>query len=93
VVVALLELLESGGGAQVELPDQEALFTEAPGRVLVETADASALQAQLGGRVEMSLIGYTTTDRQVTITAGGERVALDGPEQDAVRQRLADQLG
>lgn len=93
VVVALLELLGSGGGAQVELPDQEALFTEAPGRVLVETADASALQAQLGGRVEMSLIGYTTTDRQVTITAGGERVALDGPEQDAVRQRLADQLG
>ena len=92
LMLALLELLGPDLGARVELPDQAALFTEAPARVLVETTDAPALREELAGRLRMDVVGESTADPVVTVTAGAERVDIDEAERAAVARRLADRF-
>ena len=92
LLVACLELLDPPVGGSVDLPSQDALFTEAPARVLVETKDMPALQREIGDRVPVEAIGYTDEGGPLRITAGAEVATIDRERRVAVRSRLADRL-
>ena len=92
LLVTLLELLDPHVGGAVELPSQDALFTEAPARVLVETMDMPALQREIGDRLPAEVIGHTEVGGPLSIAAGAEAVTIDLPRRQAVRSRLTDRL-
>jgi len=92
LLVALLELVGTTTGATVNVPDQRALFTEQPSRILVETTDAELLREVLAERMPMVEIGRTTADTAVRLTAGDEQMVIDRTTRGSVNDRLADRF-
>ena len=73
LAVTLAEMV-GDAGAEVTLPADdplEALFSEAVGRVVVETADADALREIAPDGVSIEGIGETTDEGRLELTVGG----------------------
>ncbi|GGL57041.1 phosphoribosylformylglycinamidine synthase subunit PurL [Halocalculus aciditolerans] len=72
LLVALAEMVVDGdadAGVDASLPSRAALFSEAPGRAVVQTTDPDAL-ADLG--VDVEVIGETTADGTLTVDVAGD---------------------
>ncbi|MFB6219112.1 MAG: AIR synthase-related protein, partial [Halobacteriaceae archaeon] len=74
LAVALAEMV-GDAGARVEVPDAPALFSEAPGRAVVETTDAGALRESVDAPV--AELGTATDDGTLALSVGGESLTYD----------------
>ncbi|MCF2206899.1 phosphoribosylformylglycinamidine synthase subunit PurL [Halobacterium salinarum] len=75
LAVTLAEMVTADAGATVTVPGLAALFSECPGRAVVETRDADALQAALD--VPVVRLGSATTDGTLSVTVDDETVTRD----------------
>ncbi len=90
LLVTLAEMVHQEGGIDVSVPNVLALFSEAPGRVVVETTDREALEAAVGE--EMSVIGLGRTSEagelSVTVESEDETLAYDADTLREFRSTL-----
>jgi len=84
LAVTLAEMVTGDAGADVDAPGLPELFSEAPGRAVVETADADALRETVDAQVVE--LGRTTGDGSLSVSVGGETVARDA---EAIREARA----
>jgi len=90
MAVTLAEMVTGDAGADVEIPGLAELFSECPGRAVVETGDADALRDALDAPVIG--LGTATDDGALSVSAGGETVARDADEIREARDVLAREL-
>ena len=94
VAVTLAEMV-GDVGAEVSLPGDsalEALFSEAAGRVVVETADPDAVREQAPDGVSVEAIGETTDDGRLDLTVGEETLTYTADRIATLRDVIADGL-
>ncbi|MFC3476179.1 phosphoribosylformylglycinamidine synthase subunit PurL [Halobacterium litoreum] len=90
LAVTLAEMVTDDAGVDVELPDAAALFSEAPGRAVVETTDADALRETVDAPVVD--LGTATGDGVLSVTVGDETVAYGVEAIREARDVLAREL-
>ncbi|MFP4529660.1 MAG: phosphoribosylformylglycinamidine synthase subunit PurL [Halodesulfurarchaeum sp.] len=61
LLVTLAEMVHEDGGIEASVPTVKTLFSEAPGRVVVETTDPAAVTAAVDSAVSVESIGTATT--------------------------------
>ncbi|MEF8771752.1 phosphoribosylformylglycinamidine synthase subunit PurL [Halodesulfurarchaeum sp.] len=79
LIVTLAEMVHEAGGVEVNVPNAKTLFSEAPGRIVVETTDRDALESAVGETLEVLDIGSATARAKldVTVDAAEETVSYD----------------
>ncbi len=85
-------MVTESAGVDAALADAAALFSEAPGRVVVETTDADALREAVGDDAAVTALGTATATGELSLTVGGESLAVDAEEIAALRDVLAREL-
>ncbi|SEV94888.1 phosphoribosylformylglycinamidine synthase subunit PurL [Halobacterium jilantaiense] len=80
LAVTLAEMVTEDAGVDVAVPDLPALFSECPGRAVVETTDPEALRVAVDAPVVD--LGAATDDGTLSVSAGEETVTRDA---DAIR--------
>ncbi len=90
LLVTLAEMIHDDGGAEVTVPSKAALFSEAPGRVVVETNDREALEAALEDRIEVQPLGEPTADGslRIEVEEREERCTYETDEIEEFRSTL-----
>ena len=72
LAVTLAEMVgEAGADVTVPAPELEAAFSEAAGRVVVETTDPGAVRERFEGVAPVERIGEATDDGRLALTVGG----------------------
>mgnify|MGYP006269755731 FL=1 len=93
LAVTLAEMV-GAAGASVAVADERALFSEAPGRAVVETTDPEAVREAFAGVAPVRSLG--TADDSGTLTIAVDQPAteltLDAAEIAALRATIADAL-
>ena len=84
LAVTLAEMVTEDAGVDVAVSDLPELFSECPGRAVVETADAEALRAAVDAPVVD--LGAATDDGTLSVSVGDESVTRDA---DAIREARA----
>ncbi|MDH5021087.1 phosphoribosylformylglycinamidine synthase subunit PurL [Halobacterium rubrum] len=84
LAVALAEMVTEEAGLDVEAPGLPELFSECPGRAVVETTDADALREAVDAPVVD--LGTTTDDGALSVSVDGETVTRD---IEAIREHRA----
>jgi len=92
LAVTLAEMVHGGAGAAVTLPGRAALFTERPGRVLVETTDADGLRAAVGDRAAVDVVGTATGDGALSLSVDGTDLGYGAEEIASLRDTVAAAL-
>ncbi|WP_256390691.1 phosphoribosylformylglycinamidine synthase subunit PurL [Natronoarchaeum rubrum] len=81
LAVSLAEMVTDDAGLNVTLPDgvdpTAALFHEQPGRALVQTSDAEAVEAAFEGVAPVAHLGTATDDGRLSIAAGETTIVTD----------------
>jgi phosphoribosylformylglycinamidine synthase len=90
LAVTLAEMVTDDAGVDVDVPGLEALFSECPGRAVVETTDAAALREAVDAPVVD--LGAATQDGVLSVSVDGESVAYDSTEIRDARDVLAREL-
>jgi phosphoribosylformylglycinamidine synthase len=90
LAVALAEMVTAAAGATVSVPDHATLFGERPGRAVVETADAEALEDAVGALCDVRALGTTTGNGTLSLSVGDEDVEY-GAEEIADRRAVITQ--
>jgi len=72
LAVTLAEMITSDTGATVAVPDAASLFSEAPGRLVVETTDVAAVEATLEDIAPVVQIGDSEPSGALSVTVNGE---------------------
>ncbi|MCD2199122.1 phosphoribosylformylglycinamidine synthase subunit PurL [Halobacterium sp. KA-4] len=75
LAVTLAEMVKESAGVEVDVPSVGALFSEAPGRAVVETTDAGALRDVVDASVVD--LGEATGDGVLSLAVAGESVDYD----------------
>ncbi|MFW5918590.1 MAG: phosphoribosylformylglycinamidine synthase subunit PurL, partial [Halanaeroarchaeum sp.] len=89
LAVTLAEMVTPEAGATVSVPDGLALFSEAPGRAVVETNDTEAVTDAFDDIATVVEIGTSTTDGNLEIdVAGAERLEYRAEEIASLRSTL-----
>ena len=94
LAVTLAEMV-GDAGAEVTLPADdplEALFSEAVGRVVVETADADALREIAPDGVSIEGIGETTDEGRLELTVGGTSLEYSADRIAGLRDVISSGL-
>ncbi|MDR9382187.1 MAG: phosphoribosylformylglycinamidine synthase subunit PurL [Natronomonas sp.] len=94
LAVTLAEMIGTAGAA-VELPGAsplEALFSEASGRVVVETTDLDAVRELAGDVATVERIGESTGAGRLDCTVGDETLSYTAAEIEALRDALTSGL-
>jgi len=92
LAVTLAEMV-GAAGATVELDaDPAALFSETPGRAVVETTDPDAVREAVAGVAPVSEIGRATSDGTLSITVGDETLSYDAETLVELRDVLEREL-
>ena len=68
LLVTLAEMVHEDGGLDVTVPTAYSLFSEAPGRVVVETTDRDALETAVGDSLEVVELGEALTEGELSVT-------------------------
>ncbi|PSQ43484.1 phosphoribosylformylglycinamidine synthase II, partial [Halobacteriales archaeon QS_9_68_42] len=72
LAVTLAEMIgEAGADVTLPGPELEAAFSEAVGRVVVETTDPEAVRERFEGVAPVEAVGEATDDGRLELTAGG----------------------
>jgi len=90
LAVALAEMVTEDAGVDADVPSVGALFSEAPGRAVVETTDADALRDAVDAPVVE--LGEATRDGALSVAVAGESVGYDFGEIVAARRVLEREL-
>lgn len=90
LLVTLAEMVHEEAGAEITVPSAAALFSEAPGRVVIETTDQAALVAALDDRIEVQSLGATTAEGVLSIGVedGAQRLNYPAERIEAFRSTL-----
>uniref|UniRef100_UPI00036CAFF9 AIR synthase related protein n=1 Tax=Halarchaeum acidiphilum TaxID=489138 RepID=UPI00036CAFF9 len=92
LAVTLAEGLTADAGADVSVPSLAALFSEAPGRAVVETTDPAAVRAAFDGVADVVEIGSSDDSGTLAIDIGDVEsggVAFDHDAVAAFRETIA----
>jgi phosphoribosylformylglycinamidine synthase len=93
LAVTLAEMV-GAAGADVTLAGDataaELLFSEAPGRAVVETTDTDAVSRAFDGVAPVTEVGTTTDDGRLDLTVGGETLTATADEIAAWRDVVRD---
>jgi len=92
LAVTLAEMVSESAGVAATLDDPAALFSEAPGRVVVETTDADALRNAVGDDATVTDLGTATDEGSLSLSVGEESITVDADEIAALRDVLAREL-
>jgi phosphoribosylformylglycinamidine synthase II len=90
LAVALAEMVGEAG-ADVSVPSVGALFSEAPGRVVVETTDAVAVREAVDG-VSVTDLGAATGAGALSLSVDGETLTHDAGELAELRDVIEREL-
>ncbi|AHG03682.1 phosphoribosylformylglycinamidine synthase [Halobacterium sp. DL1] len=90
LAVTLAEMVTGDAGVDADVPSIDALFSEAPGRAVVETTDADALADEVA--VPVVSLGTATEDGGLSLSVGDAGVEYDFEEIVAARDVLAREL-
>jgi len=94
VAVTLAEMV-GDAGADVTLPGDdplEALFSEAVGRVVVETTDPDAVRSLVPDAVAVDVVGEATDDERLTLSVDGETLEYSASRIAELRDVIASGL-
>jgi phosphoribosylformylglycinamidine synthase len=94
VAVTLAEMVGEAG-ADVTLPEEDPvgrLFSEAVGRVVVETTDPAAVETRCSGVVPVERLGTATDSGSLELTVGEETLEYTGAEIASLREAIASGL-
>ncbi|MGQ4554712.1 phosphoribosylformylglycinamidine synthase subunit PurL [Halobellus sp. GM3] len=92
LAVALAEMVTADAGADVAVDDLVALFEETPGRAVVETTDPDAVEAAFDGVAPVRTLGDATADGTLSLSVGGENLAVDVESIASLRDVLEAEL-
>ncbi|MFB6114628.1 MAG: AIR synthase-related protein, partial [Halodesulfurarchaeum sp.] len=92
LAVTLAEMVRAEAGVDVSVPSAAALFSETPGRVVVETTDREALETVVGDAMPVQDLGVATADGTLTVTADGQTIT-EGAAAIAERRSTLETLG
>jgi phosphoribosylformylglycinamidine synthase II len=92
LAVTLAEMVTESAGVDATLDDAAALFSEAPGRVVVETTDADALTEAVGDDASVTELGTATDDGALSIAVGEASIGADAGSIAELRDVLAREL-
>jgi len=93
LAVTLAEMVgEAGADVTLEGDALEALFSEATGRVVVETTDPDAVRAAVPGSVSVERIGEATDDGRLDVAVGGETLSYTADRIAALRDVIEADL-
>ena len=92
LAVTLAEMVHTGAGASVEL-DADAdptgtLFSELPGRAVVETTDPDAVRTAFEEDLPVTRLGDAIDSPVLDVDVGGERLVYDGAEIGELRSTI-----
>ncbi len=90
LAVTLAEMVTGDAGVDVAAPGLPALFSECPGRAVVETTDADALRERVDAPVVD--LGTTTGDGALSVSVDDEAVTRDAGEIREARDVLEREL-
>ncbi|ERG96727.1 phosphoribosylformylglycinamidine synthase subunit PurL [Haloquadratum walsbyi] len=79
LAVTLAELITPDAGARVTVPNKASLFTETPGRAVIETTDPDAVREIFEDVAPVISLGDTTTDGILTIDIDQESTVSESP--------------
>ncbi|MFB6078942.1 MAG: phosphoribosylformylglycinamidine synthase subunit PurL [Halarchaeum sp.] len=89
LAVTLAEALTAGAGADVSVPSRAALFSEAPGRALVETTNPEAVRAAFDGVASVVELGASDDSGALSLDVDGETASYEHADVAALRETLA----
>ncbi len=96
LAVTVAEMVTPDAGASVTLEDEESpaelLFSETPGRVVVETTEPDAVRDAVGDRLPVTPLGTADDSGQLEIEVGGMRLTTDATEIAARRDVIGREL-
>jgi phosphoribosylformylglycinamidine synthase len=92
LAVTLAEMVTPDAGATVTVPDGRSLFSEAPGRVVVETTDVSAVTTALDGVADVVTLGESEPSGALSVSVGGEQHVRNHDAIQAARDVLEREL-
>jgi len=92
LAVTLAELITAEAGADVAADDAASLFSETPGRAVVETTDPEGVAAAFDGVAPVERLGTATDDGRLSLDVGGEELRIDADRVAALRGVLAEAL-
>ena len=90
LAVTLAEMVTGDAGVDVDVPGLAALFSECPGRAVVETTDVAALREAVDAPVVD--LGTATDDGVLSLSVGEEAVTRDAGEIREARDVLTREL-
>ena len=91
LAVTLAELITSDAGARVTVRNKTSLFTETPGRAVIETTDPDAVREIFEGVAPVVSLGDTTTDGTLKIDIDQEDTSDESPAVTTDAATVADQ--
>ncbi|MES3516982.1 MAG: phosphoribosylformylglycinamidine synthase subunit PurL [Natronomonas sp.] len=92
LAVALAEMI-GPGGADVSIDDADALFSEAPGRVVVETTDPDAVRERFEGVAPVERLGETNETGRLSLTVETTTLEYTAADIRELRSTITNQLG
>ncbi|MFD1567087.1 phosphoribosylformylglycinamidine synthase subunit PurL [Halolamina litorea] len=92
LAVTLAEMVTDAAGVDPAVEDDAALFSETPGRIVVETTDADALAEAVGDDATVTELGTATGTGDLSITVGEESIRYDAAGIADLRDVLAREL-
>ncbi len=92
LAVTLAEMVTPDAGATVSVPDRRSLFSEAPGRVVVETTDPDAVEAAVDGIAPIVRLGESEPSGALSITVDDETHVRNYDAIQATRDVLEREL-
>ena len=92
LAVTLAEMVTPDAGVKASVDSEAALFTEAPGRVVVETTDTEAVQEALGDDADVTEIGNATGDGTLSLSVEGASLTYEAGTIHDLRATLEHAL-
>ncbi|WP_256287892.1 phosphoribosylformylglycinamidine synthase subunit PurL [Halobellus inordinatus] len=92
LAVTLAEMVTEDIGADVAVDDLVTLFEETPGRAVVETTDPDAVEAAFEDVAPVRTLGEATPDGTLSLSVGGDNLAVEAAEIASLRDVLEAEL-
>jgi len=92
LAVTLAEMVTAGTGVEAAIGSRAALFTEAPGRVVVETTDPAAVRDAAGDDAAVTKLGTATDVGSLALSVSGDSLEYQAAALGDLRATLDAEL-